>query len=98
MNATRPSNTQKCKVLPPFRQFSAWLDNLSKYLGPRSKSTKPIARRFGGSFVLRIAAVVLLLLWVLGLVTGRTMGGFVHVLLVLALILGLIVLVRGKNP
>jgi Family of unknown function (DUF5670) len=48
--------------------------------------------------VLRIAAVVLLLLWVLGLVTGRTMGGFVHVLLVFALILGLIVLVRGKNP
>jgi Family of unknown function (DUF5670) len=48
--------------------------------------------------VLRIATVVLLLLWVLGLVTGRTMGGFVHVLLILALILGLIVLVRGKNP
>jgi hypothetical protein len=48
--------------------------------------------------VLRIATVVLLLLWVLGLVTGRTMGGFVHVLLVLSLILGLIVLVRGKNP
>ena len=48
--------------------------------------------------MLRIATVVLLLLWVLGLVTGRTMGGFVHVLLVLSLILGLIVLVRGKNP
>jgi Family of unknown function (DUF5670) len=48
--------------------------------------------------VLRIATVVLLLLWFLGLVTGRTMGGFVHVLLILALILGLIVLVRGKNP
>lgn len=48
--------------------------------------------------MLRIAAVVLLLLWVLGLVTGRTMGGFVHVLLVLSVILGLIVLVRGKNP
>ena len=48
--------------------------------------------------MLRIATVVLLLLWVLGLVTGRTMGGFVHVLLILALILGLIVLVRGKNP
>ena len=42
--------------------------------------------------------VVLLLLWVLGLVTGRTMGGFIHVLLVLALVLGLIILVRGKNP
>jgi hypothetical protein len=30
--------------------------------------------------VIKIAAVVLLLLWVLGLATGRTMGGFVHVL------------------
>ena len=29
--------------------------------------------------MLRIAVVVLLLLWVLSLVTGRTMGGFVHV-------------------
>jgi Family of unknown function (DUF5670) len=48
--------------------------------------------------VLRIAAVVLLALWILALVTGRTMGGFVHVLLVLALVLGLIGLVRGKNP
>jgi hypothetical protein len=48
--------------------------------------------------VLRIAVVVLVLLWVLGLVTGRTMGGFVHVLLILALVLGLISLVRGKNP
>jgi hypothetical protein len=48
--------------------------------------------------VLKIAAVVLLLLWVLGLVTGRTMGGFIHVLLVLALVLGMISLVRGKNP
>ena len=47
--------------------------------------------------MLRIAAVVLLLVWVLGLATGRTMGGFVHVLLVLALILGLISLVRGNN-
>ena len=46
----------------------------------------------------RIAAVVLLLLWVLALVTGRTMGGFVHVLLVHALVLGLIGLVRAKNP
>jgi hypothetical protein len=48
--------------------------------------------------VLKIAAVGLFLMWVLGLVTGRTMGGFVHVLLVLALVLGMISLVRGKNP
>jgi hypothetical protein len=48
--------------------------------------------------MLRIAVAVLLILWVLGVVTGRTMGGFVHALLVLALVLGLIGLVRGKNP
>ena len=46
----------------------------------------------------RIAAIVMLLLWVAGLLTGRTMGGFVHVLLVLAIVVGLIDLVRGKNP
>ena len=48
--------------------------------------------------MLKIAAAVLFLVWVLGLATGRTMGGFVHVLLVLALLLGMISLVRGKNP
>lgn len=48
--------------------------------------------------MVRLGALVLLLLWVLGLVTGHTMGGFVHVLLVLALILGMISLVHGKNP
>jgi hypothetical protein len=40
---------------------------------------------------------VLLLLWVLGLATGRTLSGFVHVLLVLALVMGLISLVRGNH-
>jgi len=48
--------------------------------------------------VLRLAAVALLLVWILGLATGHTMGGFVHILLVLALVLGLISMVRGKNP
>lgn len=48
--------------------------------------------------MLRIAAIVLLLLWVLGLATGHTMGGFVHALLVLGLLLGISHLVRGNNP
>ncbi len=48
--------------------------------------------------MLRIAVVVLLILWALGVVTGRTMGGFIHALLILAVVLGLIGLVRGKNP
>jgi len=48
--------------------------------------------------MLRTAFIVLLLLWLIGLLTRHTMGGFIHVLLVLAIVLGLINLVRGKNP
>ena len=48
--------------------------------------------------MLKVAAAVLFLLWILGLVTGHAMGGFVHVLLVLALVLGFISLVRGNSP
>jgi hypothetical protein len=48
--------------------------------------------------VLRMAVVLLLLLWILGLLTRHSMGGFVHVLLVLAIVLGLISFVHGKNP
>ncbi|MBU2103974.1 lmo0937 family membrane protein [Patescibacteria group bacterium] len=43
-------------------------------------------------------AVVLLVLWLLGLVTSYTLGGFVHLLLVVAIIMVLIRLIQGKNP
>lgn len=43
-------------------------------------------------------AVVLLILWLLGLVTSYTLGGFVHLLLVVAIIMVLIRLIQGKNP
>lgn len=43
-------------------------------------------------------AVVLLLLWLLGLVTSYTIGGFIHVLLVIAVVMVLIRLIRGENP
>jgi hypothetical protein len=48
--------------------------------------------------MLRMAALALVLLWLLGIVTKHSMGGFVHVLLVLAVILFLINLVRGNSP
>jgi hypothetical protein len=40
-------------------------------------------------------AVVLLVLWLLGLVTSYTLGGFIHVLLVVAIIIILIRVIRG---
>jgi hypothetical protein len=43
-------------------------------------------------------ALVLLVLWFLGLVSNITIHGFIHVLLVLALIVVLVRLIRGQNP
>ncbi len=43
-------------------------------------------------------AIILLVLWVLGLVSSYTMGGFIHVLLVIAVVVVIINLVRGRNP
>ncbi|HEY0979569.1 MAG TPA: lmo0937 family membrane protein [Candidatus Paceibacterota bacterium] len=43
-------------------------------------------------------AAILLVLWLLGVVTSYTLGGFVHLLLVIAIIVVLIRLIQGKNP
>jgi hypothetical protein len=42
-------------------------------------------------------AVVLLVLWLLGLVTSYTLGGFIHVLLILAIIAVVINLIQGRR-
>jgi hypothetical protein len=42
-------------------------------------------------------AVVLLILWVLGLVSSYTIGGFIHILLVIAVVMFLIGLVGGRR-
>ena len=42
--------------------------------------------------------VVLIILWLLGLVTGTTMGGLIHVLLVIAIIVVLVRIITGKKP
>jgi hypothetical protein len=42
-------------------------------------------------------AVILLVLWVLGLVSAYTMGGFVHVLLVLAVIAIIVQVIQGRR-
>lgn len=43
-------------------------------------------------------AAILVVLWLLGLVTSYTIGGFIHILLVIAIIMVLIRLIRGENP
>ena len=43
-------------------------------------------------------AVVLVILWLLGLVTSYTMGGFIHVLLVIAIVVVLLRVISGRTP
>lgn len=42
-------------------------------------------------------AVILVVLWLLGLVTSYTMGGFIHVLLVIAIIVVLLNVIKGRG-
>lgn len=42
--------------------------------------------------------VILLVLWLLGVVSSYTLGGFIHILLVLALVVMLIRIIQGRNP
>ncbi len=43
-------------------------------------------------------AVVMVVLWLLGIVTSYTMGGFIHVLLVIAVVVILVRLISGRSP
>jgi hypothetical protein len=43
-------------------------------------------------------AVILIVLWILGLVSSYTLGGFIHVLLVIALVVVVIQLIQGRRP
>jgi hypothetical protein len=58
-------------------------------------------QHFGGNgkekHMLYTIAIVLIILWLLGLVTSTTMGGFVHVLLVIAIIMVLVNLISGRK-
>jgi hypothetical protein len=50
-----------------------------------------------GSNMLYTLAVILLILWLLGLVSSVTMGGFIHILLVVAIVMILINLISGRR-
>jgi len=43
-------------------------------------------------------AVILIILWLLGMVSSYTLGGFVHILLVLAIVVVLIRVIQGRKP
>ena len=47
--------------------------------------------------MLMTIAIVLIVLWALGLVTSSTLGGFIHILLVVAVIMVLVRLIQGRR-
>lgn len=47
--------------------------------------------------MLQTVAVILIVLWLLGFVTSYTMGGFIHVLLVIAIVMMLVRVVQGRR-
>jgi Family of unknown function (DUF5670) len=49
------------------------------------------------NYMLYTLAVVLLILWLLGLVTSYTIGGFIHILLVVAIVLILVNFITGRR-
>jgi hypothetical protein len=52
----------------------------------------------GGALMLETIAVILVVMWILGLVSSYTMGGFIHILLVLAIVAVLVRIIRGRRP
>jgi len=47
--------------------------------------------------MLETIAVILIILWALGLVTTYTMGGFIHILLVIAIVVILVRVIQGRG-
>ena len=47
--------------------------------------------------MLETLAIILIILWIFGLVSAHTMGGFIHVLLVIAVVVILVRLVQGRR-
>lgn len=55
-------------------------------------------KQLGGWGMLWTIFVILLVLWLLGLVSGYTLGGFIHVLLIVAIVVALIRIIQGRSP
>ena len=47
--------------------------------------------------MLQAIALILVVLWLLGMVTSTTMGGFIHILLVLAIVVVLLRVIQGRR-
>ena len=63
-----------------------------------SAAARAILAAIGGITMLSTLIVVLVVLWALGLATSYTMGGLIHVLLAVAIIVVLLRVIQGRSP
>ena len=56
-----------------------------------------VAEHRGGGNMLETIAIILIVLWLLGLVSGNTMGNFIYVLLIIAIVLLLVRFIGGRR-
>jgi hypothetical protein len=77
-------------AIPPLRPFGGRQPLKATHLvAPTRRERQPS--------MLWTIALILLVLWVLGLVSSYTMGGFIHILLVLAIVVILIRVIQGRR-
>jgi hypothetical protein len=56
-----------------------------------------IKKKKGVGIMLQTIAIILVVLWLIGVISANTIGGFIHVLLVIAVIMILIRLIQGRK-
>ena len=63
-----------------------------------ARCSRGLSQLFKDLNMLETIVVVLLILWLVGLVSSYTMGGLIHILLVVALVVIILRVIRGRNP
>jgi len=81
-----------------FRQDPAMVCAAAHIPGNRSDACCAGQNARKAKTMLYTIAVILLILWLLGLVTSYTIGGFIHVLLVIAIVVILLRVISGRKP
>lgn len=74
----------------------AWYEPCS--ISRHVPTTVKVGRLGGERDMLNLILVLLVLMWLAGMVTSYTLGGFLHLLLLLAVAVFLIRLIQGRNP
>jgi Family of unknown function (DUF5670) len=95
-SATMLVNTQPVASAGKARFGHAGAERCHGWALPRPQAAR--RRRRKETPMLWTIFVILLVLWLLGLVTSYTLGGFIHILLVIAVVVIVIRLIQGRRP